>query len=93
VRYLDGLPVEVRDAVRDHHEMLDGSGYPHALEGGAIGDLTRIITIADVFATLIEQRSTLAPMPRADAYRQLCEMTGKLEQPLVAAFGATALRR
>lgn len=93
VKVLDGLPVEVRDAVRDHHEMLDGSGYPHALKGGAIGDLTRIVTIADVFAALIERRAYAPPMPRADAFRMLGEMAGRLEQPLVAAFGATALRR
>lgn len=93
VKVLDGLPVDVRDAVRDHHEMLDGSGYPNALKGGAIGDLTRIVTIADVFAALIERRAYAPPMPRADAFRMLGEMAGRLEQPLVAAFGATALRR
>lgn len=93
VRYLDGLPVDVRDAVRDHHELLDGSGYPDGLKAGAIGDLTRILTIADIFATLIEQRPGAAPMPRADAFRRLNEMAGRLEQPLVAAFGASALRR
>jgi len=93
LKYLDGLPVDVRDAVRDHHEMLDGSGYPDALKGGAIGDLTRIITIADVFASLIEKRPAAETMSRADAFRQLGQMAGKLEQPLVAAFGATALKR
>jgi putative nucleotidyltransferase with HDIG domain len=93
VKYLDGLPVDVRDAVRDHHELLDGSGYPDRLKGGAIGDLTRIITIADIFATLIGERPSAPPMTRVDAFGTLCDMTGQLEQPLVAAFGATALRR
>ncbi len=93
VKCLDGLPTDVRDAVRDHHEFLDGSGYPNALKGGAIGDLTRMVTIADVFAALVEQRAYAAPMARSGAFKMLAEMAGRLEQPLVAAFGATALMR
>jgi putative nucleotidyltransferase with HDIG domain len=93
VKYLEGLPTDVRNAVRDHHEFLDGSGYPNALRGGAIGDVTRMVTIADVFAALIERRSYAPQMPRPDALRVLGDMAGKLEQPLVAAFEPTALMR
>jgi HD-GYP domain-containing protein (c-di-GMP phosphodiesterase class II) len=42
------------DMVQHHHEYLDGSGYPDGLGGGDITDLTRIVTIADVFGALIE---------------------------------------
>jgi putative nucleotidyltransferase with HDIG domain len=93
VKCLDGLPTDVRDAVRDHHEMLDGSGYPRGLRGSEIGDLTRMVTIADVFAALIERRAYAPPMPRPDAFRILRELGGKLEQPLVTAFEPTALMR
>ena len=31
-----------------HHEYLDGSGYPHGLQGNEISDLVRIMTISDV---------------------------------------------
>ena len=82
---------EILDAVRHHHEYLDGSGYPDALCGGSIADLVRILTISDIFAALIEDRRYKPSMPRAQAYEILCGMKGKLERPLVTAFREVAL--
>jgi len=84
---------EVLDAVRHHHEYLDGSGYPDGLCAESICDLVRVLTISDIFAALIESRSYRPPTPRADAYGILCGMNGKLEKPLVAAFKDVALSR
>jgi putative nucleotidyltransferase with HDIG domain len=86
-----GISAETLDAVRHHHEYLDGSGYPDALCAASISDLVRILTIADVFGGLIEDRRTKPPMPRQQAYDVLCGMRGKLEAPLVAAFREVAL--
>lgn len=49
-----GISAEILDAVRHHHEYLDGSGYPDALCGDNIADIVRVLTISDVFAALIE---------------------------------------
>ncbi len=87
-----GVSEEVADVVRHHHEFLDGSGYPDALEGTSISDLCRIMTISDIFAALIEDRKHKPPMARADAYEIIRGMTGKLEAPLVAAFRDVALK-
>jgi putative nucleotidyltransferase with HDIG domain len=89
---LPGLEADVLGAVLHHHEFLDGSGYPDRLRGPQIPDLVRILTIADIFSALIELRSYKPPMPRQKAYDILCEMTGKLETPLVRAFSDVALR-
>ncbi len=84
---------EVLDAVRHHHEFLDGSGYPDALCAESISDIVRILTISDIFAALIEDRRYKSPMPRENAYDVLCRMQGKLEKVLVAAFRPVALTR
>jgi putative nucleotidyltransferase with HDIG domain len=84
---------EILDAVRHHHEFLDGSGYPDALCAESICDVVRILTISDIFAALIEDRRYKAPMPRDQAYEILCGMQGKLEKVLVAAFRPVALDR
>ena len=86
-----GISPEVLDAVRHHHEYLDGSGYPDALCAASISDIVRILTISDIFAALVEDRRYRASMPRAQAYEILCGMRGKLESPLVAAFKEAAL--
>ncbi len=84
---------EILDAVRHHHEYLDGSGYPDALAGESINDIVRILTISDIFAALIEHRHYKPTMPRTEAYNILCGMTGKLEKALVAFFKEVALSR
>ena len=87
------VAAETLDAVRHHHEYLDGSGYPDGLSGESIRDLVRVLTISDIFSALIEARPYRATTSRADAYDILCGMNGKLEKPLVAAFKNVALVR
>jgi putative nucleotidyltransferase with HDIG domain len=88
-----GISREVLDAVRHHHEYLDGSGYPDALSGHSISDTVRLLTICDIFAALIEHRPYRSTMSREDAYDIVRSMDGKLEKPLVAAFKDVALTR
>jgi HD-GYP domain-containing protein (c-di-GMP phosphodiesterase class II) len=84
---------EILDAVRHHHEFLDGSGYPDGLIAQSIPDLTRILTISDIFAALIEYRSYKPAMAREQAYEVLQSMEGRLEKPLIGAFREVALTR
>jgi putative nucleotidyltransferase with HDIG domain len=88
-----GISAEILDAVRHHHEFLDGSGYPDALCAGSISDIVRILTISDIFAALIEHRHYKPTMPREQAYEIIQGMQGKLERALVAAFRDVALNR
>jgi len=81
-----GLPSEMLDIVIHHHELLDGSGYPHRLQGKEISDLVRMMTIADIFAALIERRSYKPPMSGEAAYQVLLDMGPKLDVDLVRAF-------
>jgi PAS domain S-box-containing protein/putative nucleotidyltransferase with HDIG domain len=50
----DTMPVA--DIVRQHHERLDGSGYPQGLKGDAILPEARILAIADVFESMVSYR-------------------------------------
>jgi putative nucleotidyltransferase with HDIG domain len=88
-----GISPEVLDAVRHHHEYLDGSGYPDALCGQSISDIVRVLTIADIFAALVEERPYRGTMSREDAYEIIKGMKGKLERPLVSVFREVALTR
>lgn len=44
------------DAVRHHHEKLDGSGYPDGIKGEDISIDARIIAVADIFDALYSDR-------------------------------------
>lgn len=91
LKSVPGIDPEVLDAVRHHHEYLDGTGYPDALAAPAIPDIVRLLTISDIFAALIESRPYKATMSRSKAYDILSEMSGKLEPALVRAFKSVAL--
>jgi HD-GYP domain-containing protein (c-di-GMP phosphodiesterase class II) len=53
---LGGFPVEVRRLVSDHHERLDGSGYPRGLTREELNIETRILAVCDVFDALVSDR-------------------------------------
>lgn len=44
------------DVARSHHERFDGSGYPRGLEGEAISEQARIVSIADAFDAMSSKR-------------------------------------
>lgn len=52
----------------DHHEKLDGKGYPRGISGKDICLETRIITVADIFDALTAERPYRSAMPVADAF-------------------------
>jgi HD-GYP domain-containing protein (c-di-GMP phosphodiesterase class II) len=50
------LPRRVLNAVENHHERMDGSGYPRGLKGDAIPLFSRIIGACDSFVALTSDR-------------------------------------
>lgn len=59
-----GLPNVVLNVIVQHHEYMDGSGYPHQLKGDAICVPARIVTIANVYDNLCnhnDARQSLTP--------------------------------
>ena len=70
----------------EHHEYLDGSGYPNHISGEQLDLETRILAIADIYDALTAtDRPYKPPMPKAKACAILHSMAseGKLEERLV----------
>jgi putative nucleotidyltransferase with HDIG domain len=53
---LGGFPETVRRLVSDHHERLDGTGYPNGLKGDELPIETRILAVCDVYDALVSDR-------------------------------------
>lgn len=51
----DRVPNEVLMIVGQHHEFLDGSGYPNGLKGLAVYDLARLVSIANIYDNLVSE--------------------------------------
>jgi HD-GYP domain-containing protein (c-di-GMP phosphodiesterase class II) len=56
IRELGGFPAGVDRLVMDHHERVDGQGYPRGLRGDSLDLETRILTVCDVYDALITKR-------------------------------------
>jgi putative nucleotidyltransferase with HDIG domain len=58
------LPAEVVTVIAQHHELLDGSGYPNHLRGDSINALSRLVAIVNRYDNLcncIERERSLSP--------------------------------
>ncbi len=55
-----GLHKLVLDVALNHHERVDGTGYPRGLRGHEIAEFTRIISVVDAYDTMISGRSYAA---------------------------------
>ena len=60
----------------EHHERLDGKGYPLGLAGDEIGLETRIVTVADIFDALTADRPYRKAMLPADALNLMRSQVG-----------------
>ncbi len=57
---------ELATLAAEHHERLDGSGYPFGLQADQISLESRIIALADCYAAMAEDRPYRAGLPSAD---------------------------
>jgi hypothetical protein len=81
------LPVEVLQGIAQHHERLDGSGYPRGLRGGQISLYGRMAALADVFSALITPRAYAEAMSPYDALINLHEWSEiSFDEPLLEQF-------
>lgn len=72
------FPWPVAEAVLQHHERLDGSGYPQGLKGEAIALEARILAIADVVESMASHRPYRAAIGVEPALAEIEDGLGKL---------------
>ncbi|MGD9942232.1 MAG: HD-GYP domain-containing protein [Burkholderiaceae bacterium] len=87
LRRAGGLSDEALRGIAEHHERLDGSGYPNRLAGSAIGLYGQMAAIVDTFTALTMARPYANPMPVEEALSALHDWAGKLfDRSLVELF-------
>jgi HD-GYP domain-containing protein (c-di-GMP phosphodiesterase class II) len=74
--------------VRDHHERLDGSGYPAGREAETIHEFARICAIADVFDAVSSERPYKHAAPAHVAVNVISDSVqrGRMDPRVAAAF-------
>ncbi len=78
---------EMLEAIGQHHERMNGSGYPHGRVGNEIGVFGRMSGIVDCFAALTNHRPYAAAASSYEALRSLTGWAGEFfHEPLVQQF-------
>ncbi len=78
-----GLSEAVMMIIRNHHEKLDGSGYPDGLRGGELPLSLRIVCVADSFDAMISKRPHRDALSIEHIISELSRYAGKHYDPLV----------
>jgi HD-GYP domain-containing protein (c-di-GMP phosphodiesterase class II) len=81
---IPGLEAVAR-IVRHHHECYDGNGYPDGLSGRDIPLSSRILSVADAYAAMTEDRPYRRARPRFEVDQEFKDCSGSQFDPYVVA--------
>ncbi len=89
-RYLQnmgGITDGVLNAVRNHHERIDGKGYPHGVNGEDLGDLDQALAVANFYEKLTWDSSKELKAGQCEAVKSIIQQSGRLADcKIVSAF-------
>lgn len=73
LRQIPGLPPEAIDVAYNHHERLQGHGYPRGLKSGEISQWSKMVAIVDVYDAITSDRCYHDGMAPTDALTRMYE--------------------
>jgi putative nucleotidyltransferase with HDIG domain len=73
---LKSVRAPIIDAVRHHHERMDGKGYPDGLTGDAIPQAARIIMLCDSIDAMLSDRPYRKALPLDRVRQELIRCSG-----------------
>ena len=84
-RWLEGaVSPEVLDAIRHHHERMDGRGYPHGVLAGKLPTACRLVAVVDAYDAITSDRPYAVACSPGEACRELRSVAGlQLDPELV----------
>lgn len=77
------FPWPIADIILQHHERMDGSGYPQGLENGEILLEARILAVADVVEAMFSNRAHRPGHNTEEILKHLSRNKGRLYDPEV----------
>ena len=80
------MPNEIKLGAFEHHEKINGKGYPRGLSGNQITDIAQILAIADIYDALTSKRAYKDGMSSARAAGIMSEMMDGLNPKYFAEF-------
>ena len=75
------FPWPIAEIVYEHHERLDGSGYPQGLKNDKIHPLALVLAVADTVEAMVSDRPYRKALPLETALSEILMLRGKHFDP------------
>lgn len=81
IPFVESLGKDVAVIVRQHHERLDGSGYPNGLQERDLEPEALILAVADTFEAMSSHRPYRPALPMDSVKKELVDHKGQVYAP------------
>lgn len=81
-----GTEAEVIDIALNHHEKINGTGYPNQLPAEKISQLARMAAICDVYDAVTSERAYKKPWEPANTIREMAKWDGHFDKQIFNSF-------
>lgn len=82
----DDIAAPIAMAVLQHHEKVNGKGYPMGVTGEKIIPYAKILSVVDVYDALVTERPYKSGMSQRDAIEIIMSMTAELDITAMRSF-------
>ena len=82
----EDLSMEIKLGVLQHHEKMNGKGYPMGITGDKIDLFSRLISVSDIYDALVTERPYKKPFSPRDAVEMIMSMTEELDITVMRCF-------
>jgi len=80
------FPADSLKIILQHHESLDGQGFPNRLKGDELSMLVRIVAVADAYDKLCNRKDAAGYLTPHEALKAMYNRRGKLDGNLISLF-------
>jgi HD-GYP domain-containing protein (c-di-GMP phosphodiesterase class II) len=80
------LSDDVKMAVLQHHEKINGTGYPLAVPGDQINPYAKVLAVSDVYDALVTERPYKTAFSQREAVEMVMSMTQELDLYAMQSF-------
>lgn len=80
------LSDEIKLAVLQHHEKINGMGYPMATSGANITPYAKVLSVADIYDALVTERPYKSAFSQREALEMIMSMTQELDLHVMENF-------
>lgn len=80
------LSDQVRLGVLQHHEKINGKGYPMGVDAKKLSLYARILAVADIYDALVTERPYKKGFPKSTAIEMIMSMTSELDINVMKSF-------